>query len=224
MSLLSDDRKKSNWGWITAPFFILMFLFLSNLPEWELRYKTGKVVTRSDPIATNVVEKIIRKEESKPDSLHSRIFQLPFSQDGRISGRSGEELSIRFEAPAKIHGILVSVDCWKSTRLVEFAAGINQKPAYQTGGDSDMLIHASCATNALAGKIDEQAFFPVPFSVVPTDAVNIGAWIQNISDKKQAVSPEIIVYYTWAAEAPPPRRFFSQPAVLNPLPSAKSRD
>lgn len=190
-----DDRKKS-WGWGAPLLFLVAILILSNFPEWELRYKTSKVVTRPLAPVVHVEGKMVTRG-SENEFLHSRLFQLPFSQDAYISGQSPDELSIRFDVPVDIRGILVSVDCWKSTRLVEFAAGINQKPAYSTNSESDMLMHTSFATNSEAGKIDEQAFFPTPFRLSPDDRINIGAWIQNISGKKQIVSPKIIVYYNW---------------------------
>lgn len=192
-----DSQKKKDSSWLLPVLLIIIAIFLAfNFSELELRYRNSKVVTKPDPASYNVSKKSIIKVGSDK-KLHGRIFQHFFSQAGSTSGRSPDELSIQFDHPAKIHGILISVDCWKSTRLVEFAAGINQKPAYQTKGDHETLFHVSFATNNTAGKIDEQIWFPEPFKLTPEDSINIGAWIQNVSPDKQSVSPEIIIYYKW---------------------------
>lgn len=213
MALYLDTPKKTNFGWIGILALIILVLLLSNYPEWELRYRNSKVVTLPSPSQFKSKEVTIAKGEANDDSGHSRIFQHPFGQIASTSGRSRDELVIRFDAPVEILGIVASVDCWKSTRLVEFAGGINQKPAYQTNGPNDMLFHVSFATNHEAGKIDEQFWFPKPFSLKTTDSINIGAWIQNVTSQTQNVSPEFIVYYSWIE--PPqqtwrPRKIWNQ--------------
>ena len=197
MSLITDSPKKTNWAWAGTLFLLLLIVLFSNFSEWELRWKNSRVKTVPTPAKFDVLQKTIKKEGNTDHRLHGRIFQKHFSQAGYTSGRSPDEISIKFDSPAEIYGILMSVDCWKSTRLVEFAAGINQKPAYQTKGDAEMLLHVSFATNHEAGKIDEQVWFPKPFLLDPSDSINIGAWIQNVSSSKQSVSPEIIVYYSF---------------------------
>lgn len=188
---------KLNLSWLKILVFAVLIFAGSNYSELELRLKNSRVKTAPTPDQFNVQTEIINKPDNDDKRLHGRIFQKHFNQEGYTSGRSPDELSVKFSDPVEVHGILMSVDCWKSTRLVEFAAGINQKPAYQTKGPGDMLIHASFATNHEAGKIDEQVWFPKPFLLSPSDSINIGAWIQNVSPKKQGVSPEIIVYYSF---------------------------
>ncbi|MBI4412352.1 MAG: hypothetical protein HY541_07710 [Deltaproteobacteria bacterium] len=175
----------------------VLFFISINFAELELRLKNSRVKTVAMPETFDVQTEILRKMADDDGRMHGRIFQKHFSQKGSTSGRSPDELSVTFSDPVEIHGILMSIDCWKSTRLVEFAAGINQKPAYQTKGENEMLMHVSFATSHEAGKIDEQVWFPKPFLMGPSDSLNIGAWIQNVSSKKQSVSPEIIVYYSF---------------------------
>lgn len=190
-------------------FLLLMLFFILNFKELELRLKTSGIVTEPLPEKTNA---ILHKVHLKADSrivddangasvvipgLQSRLFQAAFTQKPKVAGRSPDEIHVKFDNPVQIHGLLFSVDCWKSTRLVEFAAGINATPAYSLNESGRMLFHVSFATNDTAGKIDEHIWFPEPFSLGMQDSLNIGAWIQNISTDVQAVSPEIIVYYTW---------------------------
>lgn len=200
MALFYDEPKKNNWTWVLSLILIAILIVFSNYEEWELRYKTAKTKTR--PAPTNVVGKkyLVSKGDEKNHELKSRLFQHLFHQDGRTAGRSADELLIQFDQPALLYGILISVDCWKSTRLVEFAAGINQQPAYQANTQSAMLFHVSFATNHQAGKIDEQFWYPVPFFLNPGDSINIGSWIQNISSKTKSVSPEMIFYFKWVEE------------------------
>ncbi|MBI2340513.1 MAG: hypothetical protein HYU99_09165 [Deltaproteobacteria bacterium] len=184
--------------WPTIFLLAVLFFISINFSELELRLKNSRVKTVPTPPMFDVQTETLTKPPGDDGRIHGRIFQKYFNQEGSTSGRSPDEISVKFSGPAEIHGILMSVDCWKSTRLVEFAAGLNQKPAYQTKGDHEMLMHVSFATNNEAGKIDEQVWFPKPFLMSPSDSLNIGAWIQNVSSKKQGVSPEMIVYYTWA--------------------------
>ena len=192
------DKPTKNHSWIKW-LFIFPVIFISlNYGELESRYKNSKVKTIVSPASFTKNEIRISKNSAAP-GMHSRMIQQLFHQQARVSGISPDEMNIRFDAPVEIQGILMSVDCWKSTRLVELAAGINQTPAYNAHSDKDMLMHVSFAGDK-AGKIDEQAFFPKPFLMTPEDSLNIGAWIQNVSGSEQSVSPEIIVYYTWKEE------------------------
>lgn len=178
-------------------FLAALIGFLVQFDEWELRYKTGRTVTVSEPQSYDVHSVKVAPRDNEGGGMHGRIFQLPFKQAGRTSGRSPSVLSIQFEKAVEIHGIVASVDCWKSTRLVEFAGGLNQTPAYQTNGPNEMLFHVSFATNTTAGKIDEQFWFKEPFLASTDDLLNIGAWIQNISGAESSVSPEFIIYFKW---------------------------
>ncbi len=197
MTLYTEEKKSSVGKYIFIGLFLTACLLLANYPEWELRYRNAQVKNVPPPAQFNIKTIEVTKEGSPSPTLHSRLVQHLFSQAGSSTGPSPDELSLKFSAPVDIQGILMSVDCWKSTRLVEFAAGINNKPAYQANGPTDMLLHVSFATNLEAGKIDEQVWFPKPFRMNPEDSLNIGAWIENVSPNPQNVSPEIIVYYTW---------------------------
>lgn len=223
MSLLDDSKRSGGSGkgclLLLIPFLIFL-AFLFNWSEWEMRYRNSQVTEQKMPADFIRNTRLISRGELTDQNLHSRIFQLPFSQKGYTSGRSPDELAIQFDKPVTVRGLLLSVDCWKSTRLVEFAMGINQAPAYEVSTENDMLFHASFATNTTAGKIDEHIWFPHPVKVGATDSLTVGAWIQNISPDKQSVSPEIIVYYTWDEEVVkrPKRRYRSRSRpVVNPV-------
>ncbi len=167
------------------------------VPGLKSKYDNLRTTTRPDPDKFAIKTVTVNKPQNITEQqAQSRILQHLFYQDGRTAGRSADELSLSFDAPVDIIGILMSVDCWKSTRLVEFAAGINQKPAYSINADN-VLFHVSFATNDTAGKIDEHIFFPTPYEMKVGDTLNFGAWIQNVSSKPQSVSPEFIVYYKW---------------------------
>lgn len=204
MAVFYDEPKKRNWAWLGWLSLLFIIIFVVNYPEWELRYKNSRVKTVSLPTKFNTkLYNVTKDENSVTGAFNGRIVQSTFSQERYTSGVSPDEMSIRFDQPVEIHGLLMSVDCWKSTRLVELAAGINQKPAYQANSKNNMLMHVSFATNNQAGKIDEHIWFPKPFVLTPQDSLNIGAWIQNVSRKKQTISPEIIVYYSWAPTPKP---------------------
>lgn len=195
--MIYQDRRKKSLSWIAYLILIIVGIAFINYPEWELRYKTGQVTSNPTPAKFDIHERHISFQPHEGKNLTSRLFQEEFHQEAKTSGRSSDELSLSFDGDVEIYGLLFSIDCWKSTRLVEFAAGIDAKPAYQINGDQPMLFHVTFATNNTAGSIDEHIWFPEPFHLESTQKINIGAWIQNISSKSQSVSPEIIVYYKW---------------------------
>ncbi|OGQ08366.1 MAG: hypothetical protein A3G32_03985 [Deltaproteobacteria bacterium RIFCSPLOWO2_12_FULL_40_28] len=177
--------------------FVIIVAFVIHWPEVELRYKTLKTTTQVEPDHYQQTHRLILRESDQKDGLHSRMFQEHFWQEARTSGISPNELILQFDKPVLIDGLLISADCWKSTRLVEFAIGINPKPAYQPNSNQNMIFHVNFATNQTAGSIDEHIWFPTPYELEPQDSLNMGAWIQNISSKRQFVSPEMIIYYRW---------------------------
>ncbi len=172
----------------------LLAVFLLGLPEWEMRYRNFRTEKRPNPpqFITHTRE-VLRCKKPRTE-LCAYIARELFSQLPYTSGRSPDELELSFSEPIEILGFLASADIWKATRLVEFAAGLNQTPAYLANG-ADVFFHASFATNTEAGKIDEHVWFPHPFSAGNQDKLRIGAWIQNSSGSPQTVSPEFIVYY-----------------------------
>jgi hypothetical protein len=196
MAMFLDDRKNSGGKLISSFLFFFLIITAIQYPAWKSSYDNWRTNTRATPSQVNNKEIIVARSEGDT-GLKGHIFQNLFTQDARTAGRSPDELSIGFSQPVILKGFLISVDCWKSTRLVEFAAGINQKPAYSTHNDNNMLFHVSFATNRDAGKIDEHTWFPEGIPLNSGDRVNIGAWIQNSSSKEQSVSPEIILYYSW---------------------------
>ena len=141
--------------------FSLLF-FIINFELIETRYKNSK--TQTVPVPKNFkIKKQIVKKQVDSHEMQGRMMQHFFHQAPYTSGISPDELHLQFESPVEIHGLLVSVDCWKSTKLVEIAAGINQKPAYNAHSDENILMHVSFATDNTAGKIDKHIFSQSPF-------------------------------------------------------------
>ncbi|EKD42572.1 MAG: hypothetical protein ACD_73C00100G0004 [uncultured bacterium] len=196
MTLL-DDKKKSGGPFLGLIFVGLLIFLAFNYQSILLKWKNSAVTTRENPSAFKIQDILV----SKPlplevdTGLHAKLVQHIFHQEARTSGRSPDVLTVAFNQDVQIYGILFSVDCWKDTRLVEFMAGINQQPAYNTQTDNDVFFHATFAANDSAGKIDEHVFFPQPILLKSSDKINIGAWIQNNADKISGVSPEIVIYY-----------------------------
>lgn len=205
MSILDQERQVKRGARSILPFIVFILIGLVAviyLPEIEYRIATSKTVTKPDPESVLVHQIKISKPQREDQGLHGFLFQHLFRQEPRTAGRSPDEVELQFQEPAEIIGLLISVDTWKSMRLVEYAVGINQKPAYSVNTQNDMLMHVSQATNNQAGRIDEHIWFPEPFFITPHDTVRVGAWLMNISKETQSSSPEVIIYYRWLAPAP----------------------
>lgn len=227
MALFFDEPKKLRPSGVVTFLVILAIVLVIGYPEWELKYRNAQVKTVPFPAA---YKEELRKVTSvndggfRSDGMDGRIFQHRFTQEGATAGRSPNELVITFDHPIELQGIHVSADCWKDTRLIEFVGGLNQKPAYQTNGDTTMLFHSTFATNDTAGAIEETFWYPLPFRIKPNEAIRIGAWIQNISPEARFVSPEFILYFTGleavSTPLPQPRRSWAPPKTqsLPPLP------
>ena len=122
--------------------------------------------------------------------MHGVLGQARFHQDAATSSPSRDRLDFVFSGPAKVTGILVSVDD-RGMAMMEFAAGINA-PTYGFAAD-DWLIH----TSSTGGDIDEHVMFPEGFEVGAGDRVSVVAWLFNDGPSEHWVSPEVIVYYSF---------------------------
>ena len=207
MAIFLDEPRKRRVGWFFSFLVILAIVLVIGYPEWELKYRKAQVETIPNPPSFKEERRMVKPVNGtpfRPDRMEGRIFQHRFTQGAATAGRSPDELAIHFGQAVEIHGIHVSADCWKDTRLVEFAGGIDQRPAYQTSGDATILFHSTFATTDTAGAIEETFWFPKPFRIEPAQAIRIGAWIQNNSPEERFVSPEFVLYFTDAESAPPP--------------------
>jgi hypothetical protein len=134
-------------------------------------------------------------DAGKPGTTRSVLQYALLRQDPRTTGVSPDTLRFRFDAPAVVLGVGVSVDIW-GPKLTEVVVGINQVVPYGTEA-RDWLIHTSDATDG-PSKIDERAWFGEDgFVVEAGDYVGVGAWLLNDTDRMQGITPEVIVYYRW---------------------------
>lgn len=232
MAIFVDEpKRKQRAGWLFFLLLILLIVLVIGYPEWEIRYRNAQVETIPNPPAFREESRRVMPDAVggfRPDVMEGRIFQHRFSQEGATSGRSPDELTITFPHPVALHGLHVSADCWKDTRLVEFAGGVDQKPAYQTNGNETILFHVTFATTDTAGVIEETFWYPRPFFVEPGQAIRIGAWIQNNSPDERFVSPEFVIYFTGREAASPPtqpRRSVAPtiPPSMPPLPDGETK-
>lgn len=153
-------------------------------------------VLRQPPPMTTVMEPepvIVEQAVTVTSGMQAVMGQTLFHQPARTTGVSPDTLRFTFDKDVELVGILVSADI-RNLALVEFAVGVNQPIAYDPHG-AGWLFHVSDASDG-PSKIDEHIWLPQPVTLSPNDYLSVGAWIWNGTDSEQAVSPEVIVYFT----------------------------
>ncbi len=132
------------------------------------------VALRSDPMSTELDPEPVIHEvtvQAGGVGMQSVMGQGTFRQHARTTGVSRDTLRFTFDRPVEVVGVLVSVDI-RGMSITEVVVGINQPVAYGLEADA-WLIHTSDASDG-PSKIDEQAWFPVPFEVGPDDYIGVG--------------------------------------------------
>lgn len=166
------------------------------------------IVARIQPEPNTLALDVRREDDAdKPGTLRSVMGQRIQYQEPRTSGPSPDRLAFVFDAPARVVGVVVSVDIGSTLTLAEWAIGIDVPVPYGLVEEGthehrefvarDWLLHVSDASSG-PSKIDEQAWFGEGFAVEAGDAVTVDAWLLNASEERTGVSPEVIIYYEWA--------------------------
>lgn len=158
--------------------------------------RTYIITEGGTPTMQPVARQVSRANDTgKAGQMRSVMGQHRFSIAAATSAPSPDRLDFRFDAPAEILGVLVSVDD-RNLAMTEMAVGID---AHTYGIHArDWLIH----TSATGKDTDEQVWFAEPFIVGPDNAVSVVAWLYNEQQAETWVSPEVIVYYRWITSPP----------------------
>lgn len=154
---------------------------------------------RAEPVAEDIDWIEVRRgdDADKAGANRGVIGQRFFTQDDYTCGRSGDQLRFRFDEPATVLGVNISVDINGTLGLVEFVAGIGNETGYATDDrDADWLLHTSWTGDA-PSQIDEHVVLPFGIDVAAGDYVGVGAWLCSVGTNGRT-SPEIIVWYRWA--------------------------
>ena len=113
---------------------------LSVAAYWQFTPVT--IEYRSSVIPIPFERHVIQADDAgKPGTTRGVMGQLRFNQEARTTGPSPDVLEVRFDQPARILGVDVSVDI-VGLPLVEVAVGIDPDATYGLGA-RDWLIHTS---------------------------------------------------------------------------------
>lgn len=156
-------------------------------------------VTRADPGYQDVEWFDIRQADDadKPGDRHSALGHRAFTMSDFTCGRSGDELRFRFDAPAQVIGVDLSVDLGGSMELVEVMVAAHGETGYhEEDRSTDPLLHAGYVQGDGSPNIEETVMLPYGVDLAAGDHITVGAWLCS-TGVDQEVHPEVIVFYRW---------------------------
>jgi hypothetical protein len=194
-----ETRIRSDIVYLTILVLAAALIANPSIVGWRSDPGTIEVTKRSDPGRQDIKVVAIdyESDRQKAGTAFGALSYHEFTQSPATHGRSVDELRFVFDRPARVLGVLISVDIGQLT-LVEFAVGIDNSPGYGSSREANWLLHVSYrAEPGQVGSIDEHVILPDGFEVEPGQFIGVGAWLNNGRSTVSSVFPEILIYYEW---------------------------
>lgn len=119
-----------------------------------------------------------------------------FDHTATEGGMSDDQLRFRFDSPARIHQVHVSVDMTDgSVGLAEYVVGRNVSGYGESKQGETPFTHVSWSRGTGHRDIDHTAFLGDGVEVGAGDFVGVAAWMAG--EVPARTSPEVVILYEW---------------------------